>query len=41
VFENVHEVELLRICFKEVTFDPQLFKYVVMLSVLCLVVVVS
>jgi hypothetical protein len=41
VFWNVCEVKLLRFCFKEVTFDPYLFKYIVMLLVLCLVVVAS
>jgi hypothetical protein len=41
VFQKVCEVKLLRFYFKEVTFDPYLFKYVVMLLVLCLVVVVS
>jgi hypothetical protein len=34
-------VELLRFCFNEVTFDPYLFKYVVMLLDLCLFVVAS
>jgi hypothetical protein len=34
-------VELLRFCYKAVTFDPYLFKCVVMLLVLCLVVVGS
>jgi hypothetical protein len=38
---DVHEVEILRFCFKKVTFNPYLFKYVFMLLVLCLVIVAS
>jgi hypothetical protein len=41
VFQNVREVELLRFCFNEVTFDPQLFNYVIMLLNFCLVVAIS
>ena len=41
MFWNVREAELLQFCFKEVTFDPYLFKYIVMLLDFCLVVVAS
>jgi hypothetical protein len=38
---NVREAELLQFCFKEVTFDPYAFIYVVMLLGYCLDIVVS
>jgi hypothetical protein len=38
---NVREAKLLQFCFKEVTFDPYAFIYVVMLLRYCLDVVVS
>jgi hypothetical protein len=38
---NVREAELLQFCFKEVTFDPYTFIYIVMMLGYCLDVVVS
>jgi hypothetical protein len=38
---NVRKPELLQFCFKEVTFNPYAFIYVVMLLGYCLDVVVS
>ena len=41
MFRNVCVAKLLRFCFKEITFDLYLFKYIVMLLKFYFVVVVS